>query len=1609
MSSNHSITVLPGSSIVTESGDVLIRANAEVVRNDGDFNGLEVDGATIESGLGSIELTGVAGTGAATSEGFGLRINDSKITVTGVNSLGSIDLAGVGRNTSTTSTGVRIEGKTTVQAVDGDVSIDGQSSAGVGVLLSATSQISTATSDVVLTGDSVMAMGLSLSGSISSLSGSVSLTGTSFNDDGVFVSGSIETASGNIDAYGTASDATQGAAVVATTTAKIQALGGQISLTGTGHSGTLDGLSIACDLTSNSGPILLTGSTENAGGSGITVHQGLIGTSKTDLVRFNADTINLLADLPTAPVLIQGDGTLSFIPLSTSTAIGINATGTLVLDSDELASIADGFAQINFGLATTGTGLVTIDGAAFTADVSFYGGSVIVNELAAGTNRVELFAHTGSITGKAGAVRDIVAGEAALSAVTRIGDVTAGQPLLIAVNQLACVSNAGSIVLDNFGDLTVTAVGASVSGILITDTADDDSGQDHIELGVSGSLTVDRLIANNDQGHVLLKTQSSAADDITVNALVLGGDISIESFDDVTLGVALTNTVGNLSITAGVSTTDGTISQTGGLFINAQGDLIIESDSSLVVDSLTSLSRMTVYSESGSITTSDADEQIDFAASILGLEAATGIGEFGNNPENIIDVAASHMAARTSSGDIYCVFVGSVNLDQAFGHDGMIYGVEITDLDNDTNSGNDSIRLLGSFINVDRFYNSDCGPMLVSGSDVSVSVPNVDEVTPIDVEASNGTILYGMSARANLNVTGRVTIGGGGFGEVTTATPFSSRILVKNDGSDLITGRLAGLPEGSLLTINGLPAYLTYFGGDGNDLALVKSGSVSQVVGTTGSDQFEVRQVKFDDPEAIADVVQVQTWLGNTLVDFRPAAAGGEIDVSGLAGDDTLLLNESASGGFIIPTVLFDGGDGADVLRTSTQAVDQYQVSSLAVPVRSLMMTPSGNQTARTANVSDVELLEINLAPSFAMFEQTNQADNVTLASGGTIDMQLTSGAFVVNFKNPTSTIAIYGVGGDDSIALQSLNANFNGSVFVSGGDGADTITASALTTPVGEVGGAGNDTIVGSQGFDCVSGGDGDDSIVANAGNDLIFGGAGSDTISAGDGDDGITIGDGDGTDTIDGDNGNDRVTSAGADNSTQGDRFTIGDNAGRISLQRLSDPGLTPFSASIATVETIEVFAFGGNDSIDARNLTLSKLSIDAGTGDDVVYGGSMDDVLLAGSGADTVRGGAGNDVILGGADPDWLDGEAGDDRVRGQGASLDVLIGGLGTDTLDGGEGSDIVLELGDQNYVLTNSQLVATVTGTDSLVLVEAADLTGGNSANTINASAFTGATTLSGGAGNDTITGGTTADVINGDEGDDVLNGGDGNDRITGFGGNDLVNAGKGNDIVRGSAGRDTINGGDGDDKLYGQGSSFDLISGDAGNDTVSGGAGDDQLGGGDGDDFFVWEEGDGSDVMNGNAGIDRLRVYASKNLTAGDLITIRDNSGRIAFTRAANGAVSAFSLDMGLIERISIALFGGNDSVDASGLTLARLNVDGGFGNDTLIGGSQIDYMAGSVGYDSLVGGGGIDTLVGGLGADTCNGGAAVDVIDVSDNDAVDTVQNSSLDQVFSNLNDLLL
>ena len=540
-----------------------------------------------------------------------------------------------------------------------------------------------------------------------------------------------------------------------------------------------------------------------------------------------------------------------------------------------------------------------------------------------------------------------------------------------------------------------------------------------------------------------------------------------------------------------------------------------------------------------------------------------------------------------------------------------------------------------------------------------------------------------------------------------------------------------------------------------------------------------------------------------------------------------------------------------------------------------------------------------------------------------------------------------------------------------------------------------GPDVLRGTRGPDLLEGLGGDDALSGGRDNDVLRGGAGNDLLNASTGNDVLDGGDGDdrmigdaGDDRLDGANGNDLFLAGPGDGY---DAYVGG--AGNDTIQATADNTVIGIK-SLSAVEAISAGGFAGvtiGGDATGNQIALNGIAI---TGITLVDGGG---------GADTITGTANADTIAGGTGDDKLEGGAGDDLF---------LVGPEdGADHIAGGTGKDTVRATADGTGIG-----IATQTGIEEISAGGFKDvfIWGGENANSLDLSGvtLTGIGWIDLGGGADKLTGTAGADIVIGGAGDDTLNGGGGDDHfvVTGTGGGaDVVEGGAGKDVVRAGAhgtviglksinNVETVSGAGHTDVVVRGNAAANLldfrevtlediarIEGDAGNDTIHGsagadtivgGAGEDSLAGGLGDDVYLFTgTGEGIDVIRDLGGSDVVR--ATKD---GTRITLLDWVG--VETISAGGFK-----DVGFVLRPSA------DNFQLSSLVLDGIAfVDGGAGNDTILGTAAGEGIHGGAGDDRLEGGDGADTLNGGAGNDRMSGGAGDDVFTVSGNAGVDFI-----------------
>lgn len=658
-----------------------------------------------------------------------------------------------------------------------------------------------------------------------------------------------------------------------------------------------------------------------------------------------------------------------------------------------------------------------------------------------------------------------------------------------------------------------------------------------------------------------------------------------------------------------------------------------------------------------------------------------------------------------------------------------------------------------------------------------------------------------------------------------------------------------------------------------------------------------------------------------------------EIDAFGVGGAETFQLDESFGA---LPPVRFFGGGGSDVLTGGSGA--------------DLLLGQGGNDIINGKGGDDI-------------------------LSGGVGNDLLTGGAGNDQIFGEAGNDRMVWNPGDGSDLFEGGDGNDTAEV--NGGNGAESFTIFANGNRVRfdrvspapfflDIGttenlvvhaGGGNDSIVGANGLSAliqltVDGGAGDDTIIGGDGNDILMGGDDDDTVIGGRGNDTAFLGEGndsfvwnpgDSSDKVEGQNGFDTLLFNGANAS---EKIDISANGGRVTLTR----DIAGISMDLNDVESLALRLRGGTDKVTINNLGST----------DVAY----IDIDLAGP-----------------SNPDAADDQTDTVIVNGSGSGDHItVVGSSGSATVSG----------------LSEEVTISHANFLDQLTI------SGGGGGDSIDAHALEAGwinVTIDGGAGRDTITGSQGADLILGGDGNDMVVGGRGDDTVQLGSGSDAFvwNPGDGNDIVEGEDGTDTLlfNGSNaaeiftiqpvaGRVQLFRDVSNITMDLNQVEHIQLNAMAGADT--------FFVQDlTGTGVVLLGidlsakgdngaGDGQSDTVFVAAG---TGDDLINVTANSGVVVVKGLAE-QVSISGVDVGS-DLLQVSGAAGNDTITAANLGVGRINlvIDGGSGNDSIIGSAGNDTVRGGIGFDMAQLGAGDDLFVWnpGDGSDTVEGQAGTDTL----------------------------
>lgn len=419
----------------------------------------------------------------------------------------------------------------------------------------------------------------------------------------------------------------------------------------------------------------------------------------------------------------------------------------------------------------------------------------------------------------------------------------------------------------------------------------------------------------------------------------------------------------------------------------------------------------------------------------------------------------------------------------------------------------------------------------------------------------------------------------------------------------------------------------------------------------------------FDLNGSLGEVLGVENYYvdggaGDDTIDGSALTSGVYLEAYGEAGDDWIAPGLFAGD-------YMQGNGGTDTVS--------YATRTGCVAIDNTLVYASGNDANCDGDSLDVGDEADGLGDFFEVLESGSGNDTLVGAAGvdetfvpgdgddditgnagddDTLDYSSSSAAMTIDPFAGTATgqgddtfadiTGFVGSDFDDVLIWDGSTTEF------SGGDGVDTVDASAETTgqdinlgsvsgscagtpftPGDDVenaiGGAGADNICGNIIANDLMGGDGNDTILGFGGNDRVEGGLGNDGLSGGDGADTLVFANAPSGEEIDNQLG--FATGGDGEDSIEFFEIVLGSD----------------FADSIVTGQNAfslnqRVLGRGGDDNIVGSSSS------------DTLKGGAGDDVVRAGAGDDNLTGNKGNDNLVGGKGYDYAKGGKGHDTCRG-----------------------------------------------------------------------------------------------------------------------------------------------------------------------------------------------------------------------------------------------------------------------------------------------------------------------------------------------------------------------
>ncbi|BAQ65371.1 Calx-beta domain-containing protein [Geminocystis sp. NIES-3709] len=1247
----ETINLASGSSITTTKGNINFTGKGEAT---GNYKGIVVNGGTIISDEGAIDLTGTGGSG--TSDNSGILITESGSIESAD---GDISLTGIGGDgTAGYNQGIKIANSGTIKTTNlGNITLQGTAGNGT----------------IVNTG-----VVLETSASISSLDGDIKITGTgngtSDYDQGIslYDNTSIEsTGNGDVTLIGTGGDSTQfNYGVVVQLNSVISSANSNLSVTGRGGNGSGS---------DNYGVHLLQNSKIESTGNGIITVNGTGGNGTKNNIGVYLLESSIITNNATLNVTgTGGDGSGAInhgIYLNTNSLIESKGSGTVNVTGVG----GNGGAERNYGILLEGGSKITSIDSQITVK---------------GTGGDGTFRNYGVYLLNGGSIESTGIGDISIEG--KGGNGSAERNYGILVQNSTINSNNGDIDIKGYGNGSATA-NRHFGVNLINGGKIEVTGNGNINItGVGG----DSVFGNHG---FYIASASSIITQGTGDIIISGTGGNGKQSSGIRIegaGTLITSVDGAIDLTGiGGSGTDNSI----GIFLLDGGQI-----------SSTGTATITLIGQGS--TTADGIEnegiRIEGVGSLItskdGAIKLTGTGGSGSDLTEGILLLDGGQISSTGTATITLIGQGGINATDVDNQ-----GISINDVDSLITSVDGAIELTGTggngtdfnegilLLNEGQISSTGKATITLTGqgginatgtNNQGITIDTDSLITSVDGDiiltgtGGSGTeynqgilLLFGgeilSTGEANITLTGT---GGQGIDSDGILLDFDSYITSTDTGSITLNGTstschgvyIGGGFEGSIISSNSGSIKIDGTGESdgvflGGSFVTSDSGTI-KIQGTgknygiytiyseiTTNGNIELLGTGTNDDGVYLGESLVTSNSGTVTINGTGEEDGIDSEISEITaqGNIQLLGTGTNDDGVDLGASLVESYNGSiDINGTgenrgiyaggsTMKALGEIKLSGIANSSSGIFIdsgsieSDSGNIVVTGMTGKGASGFGINLSDNTSVISNTGEISLLgnTISLGNNSQINTTNQVYINSDSDGKSGVTTLGttvnVTADNVFLNDTIKINYNGSNF-------DTLNVTGKLDLVGST------LDLDSTGYTATT--------------NNIF--------------------------TIINNNGADAVT--GTFNGLSEGSKVGTSNSFDIYITYKGDAN-NPTLANVGTGNDVQLFTIS-NIPITTNGTGLPD-TISGGVGINIINGGGANDSLLGGIFSDTLDGGSGNDTLIGGNGNDSLFGGGGNDRLLGDdgndtinaGSGNDTLIGGNGNDSLIGGSGVDFFL--------------------------------------------------------------------------------------------------------------------------------------------------------------------------------------------------------------------------------------------------------------------------------------------------------------------------------------------